>query len=180
MTHRGGGVVLGLLALLCFCLLGGYGFGLLSKYIDPAKQLVPVALIGILIAPIGLIAQAISKYGEIKKIKGLSRDEQRRLDEIVDPKRLALFYRLTFFMLSTAGVATMFYVATLKNVPFNAPLWALRFTGFILVYAVLASIKIYLDLAKIQDYETKVTRRMEDRKNRAALMKKLGVTEAKK
>ena len=180
MTHRGGGVVLGLLALLCLCLLGGYGFGLLSRYIDPAKQLVPVALTGILIAPIGLIAQAISRYGEIKKIKGLSRDEQRRLDEIVDPKRLALFYRLAFFMLSTAVVATLFYVATLKNVPFNAPLWALRFTGFILVYAVLASIKIYLDLAKIQDYETKVTRRMEERKGRAALLKKLGVTEAKK
>lgn len=180
MKHRGGGVVTGLLALLCLCLLGAYGFGLLTKYIDPAKQLVPVALIGILIAPIGLIAQAISKYGDIKKIKGLSRDEQRRLDGIVDPKRQALFSRLGFFMLSTAGVATLFYIATLKDVPFNAPLWALRFTGFILVYAVIVSIKIYLDLSKIQDYETKVTRRMEERKSRAALLKKLGVTEAKK
>lgn len=180
MKQRAGGIILGLLALLCLCLLGGYGFGLLTKYIDPAKQLVPVALTSILIAPIGLIAQAISKYGEIKKVKGLSRDEQRRLDEIVDPKRQALFGRLGFFMLATAAVATLFYVATLKDLPFNAPLWALRFTGFILVYAVVSSIKIYFDLAKIQDYETKVTRRMEDRKSRAALLKKLGAAEPKK
>ncbi|MBA1195570.1 phage shock protein B [Pseudomonas plecoglossicida] len=180
MKPQAGGIAFGLLALLCLCLLGGYGFGLLTQYIDPSKQLVPVALTSILIAPIGLIAQAISKYGEIKKIKGLSRDEQRRLDEIVDPKRLSMFWRLGFFLLSTAAVATLFYVATLKDVPFNAPLWALRFTGFILAYAVISSIKIYFDLATIQDYETKVTRRMEERKSRAALLKKLGASESNK
>lgn len=172
--------LLGLSALLCLCLLGGYGFGFLIKYIDPAKQLAPAALIGILIAPIGLIAQAISKYGDIKKVKGLSRDEQRRLDDIVDPKRHSLFGRLAFFILTTTAVSVLFYVATLKEFPFNAALWALRLTGFTLVYAVVSSIKIYGDLVKIQDYETKVTRRMEDRKSRAAVLKKLGAPEQKK
>jgi len=131
-----------------------------------------MVLIAIVVAPIALIAQAISKYGEIKKVKGLSREEQRRLDEAVNTQRSALFYYLFFFLLSTTGVAIGFYAATLK-ISFNANLWALRATGFIAVFATVISFKIYRDLAKVQDYEAIVTRRSEERKAKAAALKKL-------
>lgn len=158
--------------LACACVASGYLFGLLQAYIPTDKQLLPISLSTVMVGPIAIIAQAISKYGDLKKVRGLTRDEQRRLDPIIDSKRRRLYFLLLFFLLATAGIAVLFYVATL-NVPFNASLVALRITGAMILAAVISGFTTYLDLSKIQDYEATVTRRLEDRKTRAALLKKL-------
>jgi hypothetical protein len=158
--------------LVCVCILSGYLFGLLQCYIPADKQILPISLSTIMVGPIAIIAQAISKYGDLKKVRGLTRDEQRRLDPIINTKRRRLYFLLLFFLIATAGIAVLFYVATL-SVPFNASLAALRITGTLMAAAIISGFRTYLDLSKIQDYEATITRRLEERKTKAALLKKL-------
>lgn len=176
---QAGFLSLALALVICIALLAGYCSGFLAAYVPVDKPLLPFFLIGIFATPVALLVQLAIRFKDLKKIKGINWDEERRLDDIVDAKALRLYVLIFIYLISIVGVATLFFMSTL-NMPFDAAKWALRFSGFLAVVMISSTLMFLSESQKIVDYEARVSRRNEDRKRRAALVKRLTPKEKNK
>ncbi len=162
----------GLLLSIGICLLAGYGTGLLTEYLPSDKPSIPFYLLAIMVAPSGVVVQLIGKLNDSLKVKGLSRDEGRRLAAIIEARVYRLYLLLLFYLIATAIIGFLFYASTL-SVNFNAILWALRTCGFIVASSVITTLMSISQTTEIQKYEAKIAARLESRKSRRALLKRL-------
>jgi hypothetical protein len=173
ISYQSGFTTLGILLSLGFALLAGYAFGFLANYIPPEKPpTAPLFLISILLLPSTLTAQLILKLSEVKKAKGLSREERRRIEQIVSIKTTKLYLLLVFYAFSAILIGAMFYAATLA-VPVSVITWTLRVTGFLLLLSAIMAIYSVKETRKIGLFEAKITERSQERKAKVALLKRL-------
>lgn len=176
MTTRGkqfGYTMIWILASIGASLLAGYGFGLLADFIPKEKPpALPIFLMASLILPSTITTQLILKLSDIKKTKGLSREELRRLEQIISLKTTRLYLLLAFYALTAIVIGTMFYAASLQTPP-AVLLWTLRATGFLLLLSAVMSIYSVIETRKIGAFEAKIVARSQERKAKAALLKRL-------
>jgi magnesium-transporting ATPase (P-type) len=160
-----------IISLLC-CLAGGYFMGLFSAYIPTDKPVMPITLFGLLLIPITITTNLIFKLNDTKKLKGLNRDEKRRLEPIVDIKIFRLYVLIAIYLISAATIAILFFGSSL---PSAAPYlkYILIATGVCLAFALCNSIFSIADTKRTSDFEAKITNRSIERKAKTALLKRL-------
>lgn len=118
-----------LIVMLAVCLCSAYFLGLVGKFVPQDKPVMPLVIMGLILAPVTFVTQLIFKFNDMKKLKGINREEKRRLEGIVNAKVLRLVLIDVFFVLATTVVGVMFYVAPF--VPeLNLITWTLRAAGF--------------------------------------------------
>lgn len=161
-----------LIVMLVICLCSAYFLGLVGKFVPQDKPVMPLVIMGLILAPVTFVTQLIFKFNDMKKLKGINREEKRRLESIVDAKVLRLILIDLFFVLSTTVVGVLFYVAPF--VPeLNLVTWTLRAAGFLLAAAVFTFVNVLLGTRKISNFEAKISNRALERKHKAALLKRL-------
>lgn len=171
-TNGAGVASFWLIVMLVICLLAAYLLGLVGKFVPQDKPVMPLVIMGLILAPVTFVTQLIFKFNDMKKLKGINREEKRRLESIVNAKVLRLVLIDVFFVLATTVVGVLFYVAPF--VPeFNLITWTLRAAGFLLAAAVFTFINVLLGTRKISDFEAKISNRALERKHKAALLKRL-------
>lgn len=170
--HQGGNVAIWLLVMLLSCSVVGYLFGLLIAYMPAQGISIPTVLMGILAAPCVAIAQLIFKLNDVKKVKGLSKSEKRRLSAIADLKAFRVYALLALMLVWSSATAILFYLAT-TTVPGEVLLWALRMAGAMVPAAILATLYSVNEGRSISNFEAKIIDRSQIRKNNAALLKRL-------
>lgn len=171
-SGQGGNITVWLLIMLLSCSAAGYLFGLLVCYMPAQGITVPTVLVGILAAPCVAIAQLIFKLNDVKKIKGLSKSEKRRLNAIADLKVVRAYVLLAVMLVWSSVTAVLFYLTT-TTVPGDVLLWALRMAGAMVPAAILATLYTVQEGRNISNFEAKIMDRSQIRKNNAALLKRL-------
>ncbi|SFQ06126.1 hypothetical protein [Pseudomonas sp. NFPP28] len=171
-TGHAGFSIFWLLVTLGACVLSGYLLGAVAAHMPNDKPVMPLLIMGLLLAPMTLVTQLIFKFNDMKKLKGINRDEKRRLEAMVDAKVLRLILIDVFYLVSTSVVGVLFYVSPFF-LELNLITWTLRAAGFLLVAAAVTSVKVLLDTRKISNFEARISNRAQERKTKAALLKRL-------
>lgn len=170
---QSGFTILWMLASVGISLIAGYAFGMLIDYFPKDKPpAVPIFLMATLLVPSTLTTQLILKLADIKKTKGLSREERRRLDQIVGIKTTRLYLLLIFYAISAILIGVLFYASSLQT-PTSVMIWTLRTTGFLLILSAVMSIYSVTETRRIGSFEAKIVARSQERKAKAALLKRM-------
>lgn len=162
----------GIVSTLCLCVLGGYLLGLLAPFVPIDKPVMPVAIMAIFLAPITLATSLIFKLIDIKKLKGLNRDEKRRVEGIVGSKISRVIFLIFFYFVSASCIGVLFFASALPDGAITS-IFTLRVAGVLLGFAISTSIIVLLETIKTNNFEVKITNRSTERKAKAALLKRL-------
>lgn len=171
-NHQAGMMTQGFISTLCLCALGGYLLGLLAPFVPVDKPVMPVAIMAIFLAPITLATNLIFKLIDIKKLKGLNRDEKRRVEAIVGAKISRIVLLIFFYFISASCIGVLFFASALPDGAIT-PKFTLRVAGVLLGFAIATSIIVLLETIKTNNFEVKITNRSVERKAKAALLKRL-------
>jgi hypothetical protein len=163
-----------LVVLIPACLLGAYALGLCQPYIPNDKSIIPVGIIAALASPISIAMGVLSKLADVRKLKSLSRQEKRRLEPRIDRKVSAVHTLIVFYsILSLAVGGSLFFSALDEGIPHSLAVF--RFTGAALTFAIISSWMLLAESKRTTDFESYVISRSNERKQRAALLKRLEV-----
>lgn len=171
-NYQSGMMTWGIISTLCLCALGGYLLGLLAPFVPIDKPVMPVTIMAIFLAPTTLSTSLIFKLIDIKKLKGLNRDEKRRIESIVNSKISRIIFLIFFYFISASCIGVLFFASALPNGAI-ATVLTLRIAGALLGFAIATSIIVLLETIKTNNFEVKITNRSSERKAKAALLKRL-------
>ena len=161
-----------LAVLIPACLLGAYALGLCQPYIPQDKSIIPVGIIAVLAAPISIAMGVLSKLADVRKLKSLSRSEKRRLEPKIDRKVTAIHKLIILYsLLSIAVGAALFFSSIEAGVKHSLLIY--RFTGGALTFALISSWMLLSESKRTTDFEALVISRSNERKQKAALLKRL-------
>lgn len=161
---------LALTALLCA--VCGYLMSRLHGLIPLDKPVMPIALMATFALPGTLSISLINSLSSIKKLKGLNREEKRRIDIITSQKIRRQILLIIIYLLLSALMGVAFFAATLPAV---APYlkYVLAAVGASLAFAVVCSVFAVVDASEIASFEAKISNRSVERKAKQALLKRL-------
>lgn len=163
-----------LTALLCAAC--GYLMSRLHGLIPLDKPVMPIALMATFALPGTLSISLINSLNGIKKLKGLNREEKRRIDSIASRKVHRQIFLIVIYLLLSAGMGVAFFAATLPAV---APYLkhVLAAVGAALAFAVVCSVFAVIDSSELASFEAKISNRSAERKAKQALLKRLASKE---
>jgi amino acid transporter len=132
----------------------------------------PIALMAIFALPTTLSISLISGLNSIKKLKGLNREEKRRIDTIANGKIRRQIFLIATYLLVSVAIGLLFFVAALPVVaPFLKQVLAV--IGAAIAFAIMCSIFSIMDTSELANFEAKITNRSTERKAKQALLKRL-------
>ncbi|WP_252088787.1 hypothetical protein [Pseudomonas sp. MWU13-3659] len=136
------------------------------------KPVMPIALMATFALPGTLSISLINSLNGIKKLKGLNREEKRRIDSIASRKVHRQIFLIVIYLLLSAGMGVAFFAATLPAV---APYleYVLAAVGAALAFAVVCSVFAVIDSSELASFEAKIANRSAERKAKQALLKRL-------
>ncbi|MBZ3665545.1 hypothetical protein [Pseudomonas monteilii] len=161
-----------LAVLVPACLLGAYVLGLCQPYIPQDKSIIPVGVIAVLASPIPIAMGVLSKLADVRKLKSFSRQEKRRLEPKIDRKVSAIHKLVMLYsLLSIAVGASLFFASIEAGEEYS--LWIYRFAGASFTFAIVSSWMLLAESKRTTDFEAYVINRSNERKQKAALLKRL-------
>lgn len=165
-----------LLISIVVCAICGFLLGQLSVYIPLDKPVMPIALMATFALPTTLSISLISSLNSIKKLKGLNREEKRRIESIANRKIKRQVFLIAIYLLVSVTIGLLFFVAAL---PVIAPYlkYVLAAIGSSIAFAIMCSIFSILDTSELANFEAKITNRSTERKAKQALLKRLATKE---
>lgn len=154
------------------CLFGAFVLGLLQPYIPQEKSVIPAGVMAVLAAPITIAIGLLGKLADVKKMKSYSRQEQRRIKPKIDRKVSAIHKLIMLYTLVSVAVGiSLFFSATDTGARYA--LWIYRFTGAAFSFTLISSWMLLAEHKRTTDFEALVVSRSQERKQKAALLKKL-------
>lgn len=164
-----------LAVLIPACLMGAYLLGLAQPFIPQDKSVIPASVIAILATPIPIAMGVLSKLADVRKMKSFSRQERRRVEPMVDRKAAAIQKLIVLYsVLSILVGGALFFSAI--DVGVQYALLAYRFAGASFSFALISSWMLLSESKRVTDFEAKVISRSNERKQKAALLKRLETT----
>lgn len=162
-----------LLVLVPACLLGAYVLGLCQPYIPQDKSIIPAGVIALLASPISIAMGVLNKLADVRKMKSFSRQEKRRIEPKIDRKVSAIHKLVMLYsLLSVAVGASLFASASIEAVAEHS-LAIFRFAGGAFAFVLVSSWMLLAESKRTTDFEAMVISRSNERKQKAALLKKL-------
>ncbi|WP_285359885.1 hypothetical protein [Pseudomonas sp. fls2-241-TYG-175] len=171
-NRQDGMMIWGFSCTILLCVLGGYALGLLAPLVPIDKPVMPITIMAIFLAPITLSTTLIFKLIDIKKLKGLNRDEKRRIGSIIKAKTLRILLLIFIYFISAASIGILFFASSIPDGAITA-LFTLRVAGAFLGFAISTSIIVLMETIETNNFEVKITNRSTERKAKAALLKRL-------
>lgn len=161
-----------LMVLVPACLLGAYVLGLCQPYIPQDKSIVPVGVIAILASPIPIAMGVLGKLADVRKLKSFSRQEKRRIEPKIDRKVSAIHKLVILYsVLSIVVGGSLFFSAIDAGAKYA--LLTYRFAGGAFAFALVSSWMLLAESKRVTDFEAHVISRSTERKQKAALLKRL-------
>ncbi|RRV18106.1 hypothetical protein EGJ00_01910 [Pseudomonas saudiphocaensis] len=161
-----------LMVLIPACLLSAYALGLCQPYIPQDKSIIPFGVIALLAAPISIAMGVLSKLADVRKLKSLSRQERRRVEPKIDRKVVAIQKLVILYSLLSVAVGVALFFSSIEAGA-KYSLWIYRFTGGSFAFALISSWMLLSESKRATDFEALVINRSNERKHKAALLKRL-------
>ncbi|MCK7542937.1 hypothetical protein MLC59_01970 [Marinobacter bryozoorum] len=165
-TKQHGWTVMGMLVVMGAAAAGALLFAYVFQSIE-ARQAIPWYVCTLMLIPVGFGLTAINKLNELHADReGMTRDEKRRLEGIVDEKLRQIYLAISFYVL--AAIVSLGVVLIGKEVP-GALAWGVPVIGGFLFICI---VSIGFLLAQIAEV-SKFVGHLKDRKDRRKQKRKL-------
>ncbi|WP_416363952.1 hypothetical protein [Pseudomonas sp. NFX183] len=161
-----------LAVLVPVCLLGAYALGLCQPYIPQDKSIIPVGVIAVLASPIPIAMGVLSKLADVRKMKSFSRQEKRRIEPKIDRKVSAIHKLVMIYSLLSLIVGASLFFSSI-DIGKEYSLGIYRFAGGAFSFALVSSWMLLAESKRTTDFESLVVSRSNERKQKAALLKRL-------
>ena len=175
MTNHGktqvGWTRYGVLGLILSTITGVLSFGALVRFVpDGATISTPYIFISLFILPLAFCVQLLFKVWDLKEQDGLSREEKRRLNPIIEGKSRQIFIAIIYCILSPVIIAAMFFFSSFDAGLFKA---AIVITGGLLGITIFSIIIIFLEMKELVNFKAKIKQRSDEKKKQRAALKRL-------
>lgn len=161
-----------LVLTVVLCCVFGYLMGQLYPLIPEGINIVPFAFAALLASPITIVITSLVKIGDVNKVAGLSNSERRRVLPILGKRRHTLQVRIFIYTILSILIGVFLFVSSLPAGK-DFAVWIYRAVGASVAFAVATSSFMIIDLGKLNDFEALIARRNEERKSKAAILKKM-------
>lgn len=168
-----GWTVLGALGVVAFGLLGAALTSLLTgPSLSPPAP--PWTFITILLLPLTMAVSVLARLGELKALDGLSRSEQRRLDDRIAVKRRQVAVAISFYLASALFLGIAFYGASSAGAAAMLPMpLVVRIAGGLDGVALFSVGLLLLEMHEVEDFRGALSRRANSDKSKAAALSRL-------
>lgn len=168
-----GWTALGALGVVAFGLFGAALTSLLTGS-SIGSQAPPWTFITILLLPLTIAVSVLAKLGELKSMDGLSRNEQRRLDDRVAAKRRQVGVAIAFYLVSALFMGIAFYGASSAGTAVILPMsLVVRIAGGLSGAALFSAGLLLLEMREIEDFRGALSRRANSEKGKTAALTRL-------
>jgi len=161
----------GILGAILSSVIGALSFAGLMRLI-PAEASVatPWVLVSLFILPLTYCVQLLFKIFDLKELSGLSKNEKRRLNPIINGKTRQLFIAIIYYVLSAVLVVTLLFFSSDNQ---ELVKYIIVFIGGLLGVSIFSMALIFMEMKELTDFKATIKQRSDDKKNQRASLKRL-------
>lgn len=155
------------------CLFFGYFMGCAHSFLPSDSKAIPFFFMAVFLLPVTAMTTCISKIGDVNKIPSLSSSERRRLVPALRNMRNSMYKMIAFQCTLAIFSGVALFLASNPSLQ-SFSIWIYRGVGAAIAFAIAILMFSLVDLGKLNDFEALLINREAKRKNKKAVLKKMG------
>ncbi len=162
-SNQKGWAGFGVLGVILSAVIGALCFaGIMHLISAGASVVTPWVLASLFILPLTCCVQLLFKIFDLKELRGLSKNEKRRLKPIINGKTRQLFIAILYYVLSAVLVVTLLFFSSDNQ---DLVKYIIVFIGGLLGVSIFSMALVFIEMKELTDFKAKIKQRADDKKN---------------